>query len=490
LLLSGELGIRSARDLLKPERQSIIKNIGWLAVGNLAVKPFWFLLLLLTARLLGAVEFGQFMLAISIVSIASVVLEGGVDILIVRELSSKPEEYREFFGNSSLLKLFLGIVSGMASIIVCFILKMDWGLLVLVCLASLYSISSTLLLHFRSAFRAFEVLKYEALSTMLEKGSVIVLCGGILLMHLGVRAYMIGYVVAYGLTCTVTLSLILSKLGMPKFRLTSSYLWAHVIKPALPFAVLNLFAIIYFRSGTIMLQALTGSEELVGYYNAGYRLVESFMLFPTIVVAPIYPVISRKRTDTASVKNVMSEAIRALFFIGVSLAVPIFVFRDKITLLLFGEGYRLATNSVGILALTMIPISLNFAAGTLVAALGRQKKSNLFVMVVTFLNLILNYLGIRFFGTEGAAVTTVVTETLLVTCNLFVVHDYISWRSVVSVFLRSVVPAFLASSLTLALIEKISFFFQLSIAVVVMFAGYFFLKLVTLSDIRKMLRMA
>lgn len=472
------------------KRRPILTNMTWMAVGNILVKPLWFLLLLLTARLLGAVDFGKFMLAISIVSIASVVLEGGVDILIIRELSSKPQEYPIFFGNTSIFKLSSGIISGIAAIAACFVLKMDWEIITLVSLASLYSISNALLVHFRSVFRAFEILKYEAVSMIFEKASVIVLCGGILLMHLGLRAYMIGYVIAYCITSIITLMVVVTKVGMPMLGPNLSYLWSQIIKPALPFALLNLFTIIYFRSGTIMLQALTGREELVGYYNAGYRLVESFMLFPTIIVAPIYPVISRNKEDVDKIRRVMSDAVRALFFIGVSISVPIFIFREKITLLLYGDGYKLATSSVGILALTMIPISLNFAAGTLVAALNKQSKSNVFVLAITIVNLILNYFAIKVFSTNGAALTTVVTETLLVSFNLFLVRDYIPWGSVVDIFLRAMVPALLAWLIMLTPVRTLIFPLQLSIALFVMLAGYFSLRLVTFADIRKLLRIA
>jgi Polysaccharide biosynthesis protein. len=92
-------------------REPILKNVTWLAIGNLIVKPFWLILLLLTARILGAAEFGQFMLAISFVSVASVVLEGGVDILTVRQLSVNPEELATFTGHTIMLKFMSGIIS-------------------------------------------------------------------------------------------------------------------------------------------------------------------------------------------------------------------------------------------------------------------------------------------------------------------------------------------------------------------------------------------
>jgi O-antigen/teichoic acid export membrane protein len=473
-----------------PERQSIRKNIGWLALGNVVVKPLWLVLLLLTARLLGASDFGKFMLAISFVSVASVMLEGGVDILTVRELSNKPDEFRKFFGHTATIKIASGILSSIAAIAASFLLKMGREITVLVIFASLYSISNTLLLHFRSIFRSFEVLKYEAISMILEKGAVIILCGGILLMHMGLRAYMAGYVVAYVITSIATFVIVGVKIGLPTFHPQMSYLWQNVLKPALPFAVLNLFTVIYFRSGTLMLGALTGREELVGYYNAGYKLVESFMLFPTIIVAPIYPVISRNRENSEQIKRVIVEAARVLLLIGVSVGFMIFLFREKATLLLFGKGYELASNSVGILALTMIPISVNFGAGTLVAALDRQGKSNIFVLTVTLLNLVLNYFMIMKLAVLGAVLTTVITETLLVLCNLFVVHDYIPWRKLIDLSARSIVPAVLAGLLLLTPARELTFPLQVGLVVIAMLGGYLALKVLTFGDFRTLWRIA
>lgn len=159
-------------------------------------------------------------------------------------------------------------------------------------------------------------------------------------------------------------------------------------------------------------------------------------------------------------------------------------------MLLFGNGYRLAVNSVGILSLTMIPISINFAAGSLVAALNRQKKSNIFVLSITIVNLILNYFAIKGFNTSGAALTTVITETLLVSFNLFVVRDYISWRKILGLFLRTMLPALLAGLIMLTPVGKLNFPIQLCIVSFVMLSGYFSLKLVTFDDLRRLLRIA
>lgn len=472
------------------QRQTILSNVTWLAMGNVLVKPLWFVLLLLTARLLGAAEFGQFMLAISFVSVASVLLEGGVDVLTIRELSDKPSDFEPFIGHTIYFKMFAGILSGVAAVAASLILKMNWGIVILISLASLYSLANILLTHFRSVFRAFEVLKYEAISMILEKGSVILLCTPILLMGLGVRTYMVGYVVAYCITSLVTFFIVLAKFGIPHIRFDFSYMWKTILKPALPFAVLGLFTIIYFRSGTLMLAAITGRDELVGYYNAGYRLVESFMLFPTIIVAPIYPFISRNRDNIERVRDVLAEAFRGLLFISVSISFPIFIFRHEVTAILYGSGYKLAADSVGLLAFTMIPISINFAAGSLIAALDRQGKSNIFVLAVTLANILLNYFLIRIFSVFGSAMTTVMTETLLVVCNLFIVRDYIPWERAVRVFFKALLPAVSAGVIVYFVANSIDFPLQVIVAAIIMLGGYFSLKLITVNDIRRLLHIS
>ncbi len=472
------------------KKQTILSNITWLVAGNIIVKPLWFVLILLTARILGAAGFGEFMLAISFVSVASVIFEGGVDTLTVRELSTRTGEYRSFLSHSLSAKLFSGVLSIIFAVSAALMLKMQREIVILVSLASFYSLANSFLLHFRSVFRAFEVLKYEAVSMVLEKGAVIILCGGILLARQGVEEYMAAYVVAYTIASIVTFSLLLRKIGVPRFKLSASYLWTEILKPALPFAVLNLFTIIYFRSGTLMLEAITGREELVGYYNAGYKLVESFMLVPTIIVAPIYPVISRMRDNKEQVRHVISEAARVLLFLSVLISSSILIFRNSITLLFFGSGYAPAITSVGLLALTMIPISINFAAGSLVAALDRQRTSNIFVLLVTLLNIALNYFLIKSMGVEGAAIITVLTETILVLCNLFVVRDYVNVVGLAGTFFRALVPPALAEIAMATVLPHENLPVEIVAVLLILFGGFFGLRLITYADVRKVLRLS
>lgn len=407
------------------ERRSIWQNMRALAGAHAAVKPLWFVFILLSTRLLGAAEFGRSMLALSFVSILAVFLEGGVDILIVREMSTRPDRYGLVFRHSLLFKSLSGLVVG----------ALAWGLSYLPVLgapsralilpAIAYSLFNTLMLHARAAFRAFEVMHFEAISMAWEKGLVMMLCGVALLFRRDALTYLIAMAVAYGLAATWTL------VRLRRFRDWSGgpadvdTLWRQVLRPALPFALMNLFTVIYFRSGTLLLKSFTGSDELVGYYNAGYRLVESYMLFPTIITAPLYPVLSRRLAAGSAVGDLVGRAAAAVLTVSLLITVPLYLWRGLWTNLLFGAGFAPAAGTVGLVALAMIPVGLTFVYGTVVAAAGRQGRANGFIVAATFLNLVLNAWLIPRWRAEGAAATTVITELCICAGNFWVTRDLV-----------------------------------------------------------------
>lgn len=403
--------------------RGIRANMRDLATAHVAVKPLWFLFILLSTRLLGAAEFGRTMLALSFVSIIAVILEGGVDLLVVRELSARPQAYSVIFRHSLLYKSLSGLLVGALALALSFVPALGAPSRELIAPAIAYSLFNTIMLHVRSVFRAFEVMQYEAVSIGVEKALVMVLCGIALAFCGGALDYLGAMAVAYGLALFWTLILLRRFRTLPSGPVQSDLLWREVLKPALPFALMNLFSVIYFRSGTLMLKSLTGQDTLVGHYNAGYRLVESYMLFPTIITAPIYPVLARRLAAGQAVADLVGPAARAVLLFTLLITVPLALFRGFFTRLLFGAEFAPAADAVGLVVLAMIPVGLTFVYGALVAAAGRQARANAWIVGATLLNLALNAALIPLWGANGAAATTVLTECVVLTGNAWVVRD-------------------------------------------------------------------
>jgi O-antigen/teichoic acid export membrane protein len=267
-------------------------------------------------------------------------------------------------------------------------------------------------------------------------------------------------------------------------------LWRGVLRPALPFALMNVFTIIYFRSGTLLLAYLTGRDDLVGHYNAGYRLVESFMLFPTIVTAPLYPVLARRHGEGDALSPLLADAARVILLVTLAIVLPLALYHAEFTALFFGDGYRAAAPAVGIVVLAMLPVGMNFVFGSMVAAGGRQPRGNVFIGAVTVLNVLLNLAAIPRWGAAGAAAVTVLTELALVGANAWVVRDYVRWRELRATAGRLALAAGVATAAGLAAGARLVFPLGPVVVVLALGAAAFALRLVTAAEVRRFLRPA
>ena len=469
------------------DRQSIRSNIRWLALGSVAIKPVWFLFLLISTRRLGAGEFGRTMLALSFVSIVAAILDGGIATHVIRRLSGDSSAYPRLAAHSYTLRILSALaVATITLILYCFHGIVPVGMsLILPALA--FVLFNNLMNHARAFFRAFEVMRFEAISIVVEKVAVMALCLLPLLLAPRAQNYLLAYAVAYGLAAAVTLIMARRVTGPPQGPVEAKHLWQEVLKPSLPFALMNLFAIVYFRSGTLLLSYLTGRNDLVGHYNAGYRLVESYMLFPTIITGPLYPVLARRRGEGVTLSPLLLSAARAILLISLAITLPLTLFHREFTALFFGPGFGAAATSVGIVVLAMIPVGMNFVFGSMVAASGRQPRGNVFIFIVTVLNVLLNLAAIPRFGAPGAAAVTVLTELGLVSCNLWVVRDYIRWAECRTLAIRMALAVAVAAAVGVLLGARLAFPLGPALTVATFGAAAFGLRLVTLEDARRLI---
>ncbi|MBM4241941.1 MAG: hypothetical protein FJ150_09825 [Euryarchaeota archaeon] len=70
--------------------------------------------------------------------------------------------------------------------------------------------------------------------------------------------------------------------------------WKFIIKQALPFGFTGIFVMIYYYIDTVMLSMiLPNADELIGWYNAAYRLTIVLSFIPSVYFSSIFPIMSR-----------------------------------------------------------------------------------------------------------------------------------------------------------------------------------------------------
>ncbi len=459
--------------------------MSWLAGANLIVKPFWFLFLLVSTRLLGPQEFGKYMLVISFVAVIATLAEGGIDILFVREVSANPREYGAFLSHTISAKLASLVLVAIIVLSSAVILRFSQEMLALTFYGLVYSACNSLMVHVRCVFRAFENMKLEGVSIVIERFSTILFCGAALLFSLRAQEFLAAFALSSFVAMVLAVVIAFRNFGIPEWSFDSGYLWSKVIKPALPFALMNIFIVIYFRSGTLLLSALTRNTELVGYYSAGYRLVESFMLFPLVVATPLYPVFSRLRIQSTELQDILLRSLRLVVSAAFLVAVPIVLYRESITALLFGAEFSNASLTIGIVCISMIPVSATFIAGSVVSNLGRQGKANVFIFFGMVFNIVLNYVLIQKFASEGAAITTVLTDLFIAGANLWLIRDYLRSQHILELLGKLSIPVLAAVGFHLVNPVHVGLVGSLLITTGILAGGFALAKLVTLTDLRR-----
>lgn len=355
----------------------------------------------------------------------AIFFEMGVDLHMIKAISANPVGTEIFFSHSLTLKLMAALAATLVTILCALAVGFSPETVTLVFFAAVCAAANSIVMHAKSLFRAHEIMRYEAQSIVLEKISILAICGTILLLTPTVAWFVNGIAAATAITAFATLIVVRRKVTHWKLNYNWRFVRDELLRPGLPFAFLNIVIVLYFRSGPLLLGLLSNDDQSLGHYSAGFRIVEAYIFVPMTLMAPLYPVLSRERDNPQRLAQILDAALRTLSIISISIALPLFWYADFIIPVILGDNYASGGLTIVIVVLSIIPMSMTSAAGGLAAMIGRQNRVNRILLFVTALSLTSYLVLIPLFGTVGAAITALVTEFTLAVLSAWVVRDYL-----------------------------------------------------------------
>lgn len=389
----------------------ILKNSGWIFGAQALVKVISFFYTIFLARSLGVSDFGLLVTALAYFSLISSISDFGFNRFLIREGARNLQSLTEYVSLSALLRL--GLLGLTFVIFAVWIKVFDPDALrsSLSILAVLAVLPQSIALTFDAALVARERLKFSALGLLGLSVSTTLL--GIYFVTLGfnvagaITALLIGQIV-YALLLFMFLSQAEVKLKL-HFSLRDI---KDIIKGSLPYGILGVLGLLYFRIDTLLLSYLKGNEE-TGIYGAAYRFLEAIVFVPSALASAMFPVLAKLHDN--NVREIKTLYFSAIKLLGL-LSIPIFlcyilVLPSVISLLL--PNYLPSIQVIQILSFA-IPFMFIHVPGALVL-ISTEKflKPVIFLSFFTLaFNIILNFIFIPPFGFIGASVTTVLSEIL------------------------------------------------------------------------------
>lgn len=409
-------------------KTGLLANMGWLGVGNLAVKPIWFVFITYVCVVeLGLAQYGLMTASLALMGIAVGISNLGTSQYTVREVARDKGVAEQLLSNILPLRVVLAIVA-VAVFLVPSIVNSSADLITFVA-AGGYAAVTGVLEYERSFFRAYERLRDESATVVAEK--IAVVGGGTIAIWLEPTARAVLMGMCIGATLVAVGSLVWIGLRYAKFRPStfSSAFVRQTIAKSYPLGLAGVFILLYFRVDSVMLKYMT-SDTVVGEYGLAYRVLEALIILPGVAVAVLLPRLSAQHGqgehDDLSSLVVRSSGI--LFSIAIGLAVVIGLFATPIITLLAGEP-----TVAGIDALRILVWAFPFAAVASVLSSSLISMDDQVMLAVLLglsaaINIILNLVLIPRFSLLGACAATVATE-LMVSTLMFARYKRVMTRN-------------------------------------------------------------
>jgi PST family polysaccharide transporter len=395
--------------------QGIISNSGWLFADKLFRIAVGLTLGIWIARYLGPENFGLLSYSIAFVSLFSTVATLGLDGVVVRELSLRPEQRHVILGSTLALKFGGGVVAyAIAQLSILFIQPANPEAAFLVAI-----IAGGLI------FQALDVADFwfqaqvKARYGVLARGfAFTVLCAvkvWLLLSHAGVYAFAWAAMVEVALA-GVAMIFAFKATGNSVAALRIE--WGFVRKllaDSWPLAVSGGFVLLTMQLDKIILGEMSGSIA-VGIYSVASQISSIWYMVPMIVGASIAPSISRSHAsrDPNYVTN-LQKVYSVLAYISVITAIVVSVVSRPAIGFLFGDEYL---GAAPVLAVHVWGGIFVFHVSIRTRALIAEGKLRLITAIaaLTLLsNILLNVLLIQKYGALGAAYASLISWGLCAT---------------------------------------------------------------------------
>ena len=179
----------------------------------------------------------------------------------------------------------------------------------------------------------------------------------------------------------------------------------------LPFALTFVLTTLYFKIDVPILLAIKGAGQ-TGIYSSAYKPFEALIFVPMTLLQVVFPILSiQHRSSPERLRQTVERFFKALVILGWPVTVGTVLLAPGLTHLL--RLFPAAEEPLRILAIGFVVLFVNNA---FIGALNSMDKQVLFTYaagVSVVVNVALNVVLIPFYGYDGAAWATVLTEVAL-----------------------------------------------------------------------------
>jgi len=391
---------------------ALFKNSAWILLSQTIIKGISFAYTIFLAGKLGVDGFGLYSVALAYFSLFASFSDIGLSRYLIREGAKDHNELNRLLTTTILLRLVLVLILLFGALILLRNFDPDPFRLHLSMLAMLAVIPQAIALTFDGALIAIQKIKLSSLGVLLL--SLLTTALGFYFVNNGYgETGALSALIVAEILYAIIMCYLLIKSGV-HFPYTHGLFHnlKNIFLGSIPYGILGVMGLIYFKVDTLLLSYLRGSYE-TGLYSAAYRFLEALVFIPSAVATAAFPVLSRlHEVDNSQVKKIYLSSVKALG--GLSIIITLgYIFLLPYLITYFLPEYQDSVQVIQILALTIPFMFIHVPAAVVLLTSDKFLKPVIILSLLTVgFNVIANLLLIPTYGIYAAAWITVASEIL------------------------------------------------------------------------------
>jgi O-antigen/teichoic acid export membrane protein len=183
---------------------------------------------------------------------------------------------------------------------------------------------------------------------------------------------------------------------------------------ACPFGLASFFHLIYFQSRIVLVKYFVDNET-AGIYYVAFTIMVAVYLLPTVIYQKfLLPKMHRwANHDRNKFYEVYRRGNIAMLFLGVFIMILLWLLAPIFVPFIFGTQYADAVILLNVLSLCAPIVFIAFSAGATLVTQDHMKKKVKYMGFVAIINIFLGLILIPIYGAIGAAISTVVSNLIL-----------------------------------------------------------------------------
>lgn len=375
------------------------------------------------ARSFGADELGKYTLAITLTSLVSVITNFGIQSPVKREVAKDSSLTGLYLGQSILIRVFLSLPLSVVSVhVLSVFLGYDEQMVMFCHVINVYVFFSGLFALTTGVLVSLHLNRHLLIYNLLYRVALICCLISVVKIQNGLLEYAYCLIVTTLLVCIFSCAPIVARTQAFIFRPDLQFIRSLLITSA----PLTLAAAVEFANLKLdsLLVGYYHNDAQVGFYAAAFNILMACIVIPLAVTKVFFPnFVQVFYGGDRSVALLLFKRVFVVFLVyGLLAAIALFLLSDIPVSVLYGSGFEVSAHVLALLAFSIPFIVLNRLGNYVLLAL--HQDANFFYVTLTGLcvNLGLNLLWIPEYSIQGAAVSTIVSEAVVMLLSLWMLY--------------------------------------------------------------------